>query len=263
MSTLRLLGCSAVLAAVLSLLLARVHPFGDAGFYSRTLVADPISPQSAMPDPVRALLTQKCADCHSSQSSPPPYGHFAPVSWLLERDIVAARKEMNLSNWTSFTPEQQDVFKSKILQQARSGNMPPLQYSIIHWKTRITHADLQVLTAWAQAAPAGDVPAEDALTGDPVRGKAVFEKRCTGCHTLTSDREGPRLQGVFGRRTASIPGFPYSAALRQTQIVWNEQTLDRWLADPDSFIPNSNMDFRVPKRQERKDLIAYLSTLRP
>jgi cytochrome c len=263
MSKLLLLGCSTVLAAVLSLLLARVHPFGDAGLYSHAVVADPIPAQVAMSAPVRALLNQKCVDCHSSQARPPFYGHFAPVSWLLERDIVVARREMNLSNWTSYTPEQQDVFKSKILQQARSGNMPPLQYRIIHWRTRITSADIQVLTAWANAAPANDAPAEAALAGDAIRGKTVFEKRCTGCHALTTDREGPRLQGVFGRPAAFIPGFPYSAALRQAQIVWNEQTLDRWLSDPDSFIPNSNMDFRVPRPQERNDLIAYLSTMRP
>jgi cytochrome c len=261
MSKLLLLGWSIVLAGTLSLLLARVHPFGDAGLYSHAVVADSIPAQVAMSAPVRALLNQKCVDCHSSQARPPFYGHFAPVSWLLERDIVAARREMNLSNWTSYTPDQQDVLKSKILQQARSGKMPLLQYRIIHWSTRITPGDIQVLSAWANGGPASLVPAEVTLAGDHIHGKDVFEKRCTGCHALTTDREGPRLQGVFGRRIASVPGFPYSAALRQTQMVWNEETLDRWLTDPDSFIPNSNMDFRVPKAQERKDLIAYLSTM--
>ena len=47
--------------------------------------------------------------------------------------------------------------------------------------------------------------------GDAVRGKAVFEKRCTGCHAMDVDREGPRLAGVFGRKAGSIGGLHYSA----------------------------------------------------
>ena len=262
MSRLQFISWFGVLGAVLSPLLARVHPFGNAGLYSSAIVEDPIPSQVVMSAPVRALFNQKCVDCHSSQARPPFYGHFAPVSWLLERDIVAARREMNLSNWMSYTPDQQDVFKSKILQQAKSGEMPPLQYRVIHWSARITPADIQVLNVWANGGVGGDVAAAAPLAGDPMRGKGVFERRCTGCHALTTDREGPRLQGVVGRRTASVPGFPYSAALRKANIVWNGETLDRWLTDPDSLIPNSNMDFRVPKPQERKDLIAYLGTMR-
>ncbi|HXS11317.1 MAG TPA: heme-binding domain-containing protein [Acidobacteriaceae bacterium] len=263
MSNWRLLGWSTVLAAILSLLLARIHPFGSAGLYSRSISGDPIPAQAAFPASVRALLNQKCVDCHSSQARPPLYGRFAPISWLLERDIVRARSEMDLSHWASYTPQQQDVFKSKILHQAKSGNMPLLPYRFIHWTTRITPADIQVLTAWANGAAATGVTAEATLAGDPIRGKAVFEKRCTGCHALTTDREGPRLQGVVGRPAASIPNFPYSTALRQTHIVWTEESLDRWLTDPDSFIPNSNMDFRVPGSQERKDLIVYLRATVP
>jgi len=97
--------------------------------------------------------------------------------------------------------------------------------------------------------------------GDTSRGKTVFEKRCTGCHALTTSHEGPPLAGVFGRHIASVSGFPYSPALRQSNVVWDEYSLDRWLTEPDSFIANSNMDFRVPKTQERRDLIAYFKQL--
>jgi cytochrome c len=92
-----------------------------------------------------------------------------------------------------------------------------------------------------------------------MRGQAVFEKRCTGCHALTTEREGPRLQGVFGRTVGAVPGFPYSHALREAHTVWNAESLDKWLTEPDSFLAGSNMDFRVPKPQERRDLIAFLA----
>jgi cytochrome c len=41
--------------------------------------------------------------------------------------------------------------------------------------------------------------------------------------------------------------------------VWNAQSLDKWLTDPDSFVAGSNMDFRVPHPQERKDLISFFA----
>jgi cytochrome c len=92
---------------------------------------------------------------------------------------------------------------------------------------------------------------------DPVRGKALFEKRCTGCHALTTDHEGPRLEKVYGRASGSVAGFPYSDALKKAHVVWEDGSLDKWLTDPDVFLPGNNMDFLVAKPQERKDLIAY------
>jgi cytochrome c len=51
--------------------------------------------------------------------------------------------------------------------------------------------------------------------------------------------------------------LPHSDALRKAHITWNDQTLGKWLADPDAFLPGNNMDFLVSKPQERKDLVAY------
>ena len=108
-------------------------------------------------------------------------------------------------------------------------------------------------TAAAQA-PQGPAP----MQGDAVRGNAVFEKRCTGCHALEQDREGPRLKGVFGRTAGSVPGFDYSDALRNSHIVWDETTLERWLTDPQTMVPGANMDFYVAKPDERADVIEFL-----
>ncbi len=94
--------------------------------------------------------------------------------------------------------------------------------------------------------------------GDPVKGKQVFEKRCTGCHAMTESREGPRLQGVYGRTSGTVAGFTYSPALVQARIVWDEASLEQWLTDTDTLVPGNNMDFHVPNPQERRDLILYL-----
>ena len=80
-------------------------------------------------------------------------------------------------------------------------------------------------------------------------------------HGLDRNLEGPRLRGVYSRRSASVPGFPYSDALQNTQIVWNAETLDRWLTDPEKFIPGNDMAFRVEKSAERSQIILYLQQL--
>jgi cytochrome c len=57
-----------------------------------------------------------------------------------------------------------------------------------------------------------------------------------------------------------VPEFEYSPAVKQAHITWKEDTIDRWLTDPDLFVPGNNMEFRVPKAQERRDLIQFLKS---
>src|ERR1700757_5175224 len=61
----------------------------------------------------------------------------------------------------------------------------------------------------------------------PADGKALFEKRCGGCHALDRDKEGPRLGGVYGRIAGTVASFQYSDALKSSGIKWNEETLDK------------------------------------
>jgi cytochrome c len=96
-----------------------------------------------------------------------------------------------------------------------------------------------------------------ASSGDPQHGRQVFEKRCTGCHALEENREGPRLAGVYGRTAGSIAGFDYSNGLRKSGIRWDDTTLEKWLSGPDQVVPDAKMDFYVPKSEERRDLIAF------
>jgi cytochrome c len=96
---------------------------------------------------------------------------------------------------------------------------------------------------------------------DGKRGEQLFNRMCTGCHALDSDKEGPRLRGVYGRAAGSIEGFPYSDAVRKSRIVWDEATLDKWLTDTASVAPGNDMAFRLEKAEQRADIIAYLKTM--
>ena len=92
-------------------------------------------------------------------------------------------------------------------------------------------------------------------------GKALFEKRCSGCHALDADHEGPRLRGVFGRPAAKVKTFKYSEALQKAKVTWDEVELDKWLTDTESIVPDNDMGFRVPKQEERAAIISYLKSL--
>lgn len=93
---------------------------------------------------------------------------------------------------------------------------------------------------------------------DTAAGRAAFERRCTGCHALDHEKVGPRLAGVVGRKAGTVSNFPYSDAVKKAGVVWNEAALDKWLTDPDSVIPDSDMAFRLDNAAERAAIIAFL-----
>jgi cytochrome c len=98
--------------------------------------------------------------------------------------------------------------------------------------------------------------------GDAVRGQQVYEARCGGCHSVETDRVGPRHAGLFGRRAGAVPGFAYSPALVASKLVWNANTLDRWLTNPEALVPGQRMGYSLSDAAQRADVIAYLSTLK-
>jgi cytochrome c len=100
--------------------------------------------------------------------------------------------------------------------------------------------------------------AAGASVGDPERGRLAFERRCTGCHSLDQDKEGPRLRTVFGRKAGTINTFKYSDALKSAQVTWNETALDKWLTDTETLVPDNDMEFHVPSAEERADIIQFL-----
>ena|SRR5579884_2718687 len=93
---------------------------------------------------------------------------------------------------------------------------------------------------------------------DTEAGRAAFQKRCTGCHSLDHEKTGPRLGGVVGRKAGTITGFPYSDAVKKSALVWNEMLLDKWLTDPESLIPDNDMAFRLDNPAERAAIIGFL-----
>ena len=96
-----------------------------------------------------------------------------------------------------------------------------------------------------------------AAAGDPGRGEKVYEG-CQDCHSLDRNEVGPRHRGVFGRRAGSLPDFAYSAALKDAGFTWDEATLDRWLTNPQAFLPGARMFYHLADPGDRADVIAFL-----
>ena len=123
---------------------------------------------------------------------------------------------------------------------------------------------IEILTLVLVAVTTTSAAQAEKPAGDVSRGKILFA-RCAACHDAVAgvNRIGPTLKGVFGRRAGSLQVFAYSSALKTKAPLWNDTTLDAYLAAPMKFVPGTKMAFSgLPVAGQRADLIAYLKTTR-
>lgn len=113
---------------------------------------------------------------------------------------------------------------------------------------------LLAASLWALSAPAQAQSAE--------RGKALYEAKCSACHSVDANRVGPMHRGVLGRRAGSVLGYDYSEALARSRIVWSRETLRAWLAGPEQLVPGQKMGYSLGEALDRADVVAYLATLK-
>lgn len=121
-----------------------------------------------------------------------------------------------------------------------------------------SRAAIGILAFWAGFSSFSSLAVE---TGDPLKGQKVF-RACSACHSLEPGRHmtGPSLANIWGRKAGTVAGFTrYSDPLKKSEIVWNDATLDAWIANPKTYIPGNRMTFRgLPEDGQRRDLIAFL-----
>lgn len=100
--------------------------------------------------------------------------------------------------------------------------------------------------------------------GDAARGQKLYRTWCIGCHgdKETVQSVGPPLVGLIGRRAGTVEGSPYSRNLYAANIVWDEASLQRYLAAPTDEVHGTIMPIGVHDPRERDDIIAFLRTLR-
>jgi cytochrome c2 len=101
-----------------------------------------------------------------------------------------------------------------------------------------------------------------AQPGNAAKGSDVYDDRCSGCHVIGGVGQGPNLAGVVGRKAGAASGFDYTDALKNSGLTWTAANLDHWLAGPAKLVPGTAMTVVVPDSAERRDLIAYLASLK-
>lgn len=96
---------------------------------------------------------------------------------------------------------------------------------------------------------------------DAAAGQEIFKTKCAACHSVDTDRIGPRLANVVGRMAASVPGYSYSLALKKLGAAWTPARLDQWLSGPQKMAPGSKMYLTVDDPAQRQLIISYLESV--
>lgn len=105
-------------------------------------------------------------------------------------------------------------------------------------------------------------PSGAAADGDANRGEKLFA-RCSACHSVNGHKKmGPSLADLICRKVGSVAGVRYSKALAQSDLIWTDENLDAYLTAPATLAPGTTMTMRIPKNQDRQDLISYLKSLK-
>jgi cytochrome c oxidase assembly protein Cox11 len=205
------------------------------------------------------------------------------VKLHLGEDAIAFFEAQNLSDHPivghaafNVTPEKIGIYFKKIqcfcFNEERLGPGEKVQMPVTFFvdprlatdpSTTEVHEITLAYTFFESKRPEGaiDLARFSAASPDAQAGAALFTARCAGCHALDTSKIGPALGSVFGREAGSLPGYPYSAALKNAHLVWTADSLAVWLKNPAGFLPGAQMPMRVEDPAARRDIIAYLQSL--
>jgi cytochrome c len=98
--------------------------------------------------------------------------------------------------------------------------------------------------------------------GSAIKGKEIYDARCSACHSVDDNRVGPMHMGVLGRKAGGVKSYSYSEALNKSKVIWSRETLTAWLTNPETLIPGQRMGYSMDNANDRDDVVAYLATLR-
>ena len=96
-----------------------------------------------------------------------------------------------------------------------------------------------------------------AISGE-LSGEKVFKKKCKACHSLTKKKVGPPLGDIWDKKAGSQKGYRYSKAMKRSKVIWTDETLDLFLANPKKYIKGTKMKIKGLKPNHRSAVIEYL-----
>ncbi len=103
-----------------------------------------------VPDTVHQILKVSCYDCHSNNTYYPWYSRFQPVAWFLDNHIVEGKKELNFSEFATYSPRRQYKKLEEIAKQVKSGDMPLSSYTLIHRDAFLAPDQKSAIENWVE-----------------------------------------------------------------------------------------------------------------
>lgn len=116
-------------------------------FIPVNLTNPPVGKELRAPASVKEILVKSCYDCHSNKTKWPWYNKIAPISWIIKRDVIKGRANMNFTEWENYESIEQDM-KEMILDAVKGGRMPPLLYRLGHPSATLNEEDVAIIEKW-------------------------------------------------------------------------------------------------------------------
>jgi cytochrome c len=100
---------------------------------------------------------------------------------------------------------------------------------------------------------------------DTASGQRAFNNTCRTCHTTKEGdhRLGPHLYKIIGRKAGSLPDYGYSSAMKDAGFVWDEEKLERFIANPDELVPGNSMKpyGGLASTDDRASVVSFLRSV--
>ena len=136
---------------VLLVALIIIQFFHPARNSSSQLLATDITAVAAVPVNVQQVLSRACYDCHSNNTRYPWYMNIQPVAWYLAHHITEGKKEINFSEFGSYSHKKQVHKLQEMVNELKEGDMPLSSYTLIHGDAKLSEADKTLLINWADS----------------------------------------------------------------------------------------------------------------
>lgn len=105
-----------------------------------------------VPASTGAIFSRACNDCHSNRTVWPWYSKVAPASWLVGYHVYAGRKEMNLSEWGTYSARRKAHLLKEMCKEVTEGDMPGFSYTLLHPQAKLSSEDVHSICQWTQTA---------------------------------------------------------------------------------------------------------------
>ncbi len=119
-----------------------------------------------------------------------------------------------------------------------------------------------IISSLLMAASCAIAQSNTTTVGSTLKGKEIYDARCSACHSVDANRVGPMHVGVLGRKAGGVKSYRYSDALNKSKVVWTRENLLSWLKNPEELIPGQRMGYAMDLAEDRLDVVAYLATLK-